>query len=346
MTTATADGKKMYAVCVDRERGAVVHDVLLFENKKPEAIHDLNSYASPTPVVEEGRAYVHFGSYGTACLDTATANVLWQRRNLPCNHFRGPGSSPMPYGDTIVIHYDGFDYQYLVALNKATGKTVWRTDRDIAWGNLDGDFKKAYSTPLAIEVDGRRQLISSGSKAAMAYDPDTGKELWRIEYDGFSSTARPLFGNGLVFINTGFSKADLYAVRPTGTGNVTGSHIAWHVTRGIGSKPSPVLVADLLYLIHDGGVAVALEAKTGKEVWTKRIGGAYSASPIVADGRIYLCNQEGATTVIAPGRECKVLAMNQLDDGSMASPAAVGKALFLRTKTHLYKIEKRVANSE
>jgi outer membrane protein assembly factor BamB len=217
---------------------------------------------------------------------------------------------------------------------------VWRTDRDVAWGNLDGDFKKAYSTPLVIEVDGCRQMISSGSKAAMAYDPDTGKEIWRIVYDGFSSTARPLFGHGLVFINTGFSKADLYAVRPTGKGDVTASHVVWHVTRGIGSKPSPVLVDDLLYLVHDGGVAVALEAKTGKEVWTKRLGGAFSASTIVADGKIYFCNQEGATYVIAPGRECKILATNKLNAGAMASPAAVDKAIYLRTNTHLYRIEK------
>jgi outer membrane protein assembly factor BamB len=234
---------------------------------------------------------------------------------------------------------DGFDFQYVVALDKHSGKTVWKTDRSVEWGNTDGDFKKAYSTPLLIEVDSRRELVSSGSKAAMAYDPATGRELWKVRYEGFSSTARPLFGHGLVFINTGFSKADLYAVRPGGNGDVTDSHVAWKVTRGIGSKPSPVLVDDLLLMVHDNGVALCLEAKTGKEVWSKRLGGAFSASPIVADGRVYFFSQQGAASVVKPGRKFELLATNKLADGFMASPAAADKALYLRTEKALYRIE-------
>jgi outer membrane protein assembly factor BamB len=339
LTTATPDGKQMFAVCVDRRSGQIIHDVKIFDVQKPEEIHELNSYASPTPVIEEGRVYVHFGSYGTACLNSTSAEVLWTRRDLPCNHFRGPGSSPMLFGDLLVVHLDGFDFQYVVALDRNTGKTVWKTDRSVPWGNTDGDFKKAYSTPLLVEVDGRLELVSSGSKAAMAYDPATGRELWKIRYDGFSSTARPLFGCGLVFINTGFGKADLYAVRPGGSGDVTDSHIAWKVTRGIGSKPSPVMVDELLYLVHDGGVALCLEAKTGKEVWSKRLGGAFSASSIVADGRVYFFSQQGATSVVKPGRKFELLATNKLPDGFMASPAVAGKSIFLRTEKALYRIE-------
>jgi outer membrane protein assembly factor BamB len=339
LTTATADGKQMFAVCVDRESGRIVHDVKIFDVEKPQPIHELNSYASPTPVIEAGRVYVHFGSYGTACVDTSTAKVLWTRRDLPCDHFRGPGSSPMLFGDLVIVHLDGFDFQYVVALNKETGKTVWKTDRSVAWGNTDGDFKKAYSTPLLIEVDGRQELVSSGSKAAMAYDPATGKELWKIRYEQFSSTARPLFGHGLVFINTGFGKADFYAVRPGGSGDVTDSHVVWKATRGIGSKPSPVMVDDLLFMVHDAGVAICLEAKTGEEVWSKRLGGAFSASPIVADGRVYFCSQQGATSVIKPGRKFEALATNKLSEGCMASPAVAGKAIFLRTEKALYCIQ-------
>ena len=339
LTTATPDGKQLFAVCVDRDSGRIVHDAKIFDVEKPDEIHELNSYASPTPVIEDGRVYVHFGSYGTACLDARSAEALWTRRDLPCNHFRGPGSSPVLFGDLLIVHLDGFDFQYVVALDKKTGKTVWKTDRSVAWGNTDGDFKKAYSTPLLVEVDGRLELVSSGSKAAMAYDPATGRELWKIRYDGFSSTARPLFGLGLVFINTGFSTADLYAVRPGGNGDVTDSHIEWKVTRGIGSKPSPVLVDDLLYLVHDGGVAVCLQAKTGKEVWTKRLGGAFSASPIVADGRVYFFSQQGVTSVIKPGRKFELLATNKLPEGFMASPAVAAKSIFLRTEKALYRIQ-------
>ena len=341
MTTATADGKEMFAVCVDRRDGKVIHDIKLFDVASPEEIHTLNSYASPTPVMEEGQVYLQFGSYGTACLDTATGEPLWRRRDLPCNHFRGPGSSPILYENLLIAPFDGFDYQYVVALDKQTGRTVWKTDRSNDYGTDDGDFKKAFCTPLVVQAAGRTQLISPGSRAAMSYDPRTGKELWQVRFrsKSFSSTARPLHGHGLVFINTGFGKADLIAVRPDGTGDVTETHIEWEIRKGVPSKPSPLLIDDLIYMVHDAGIASCIEARTGEYVWTERLGGKYSASPVAADGRIYFLSHEGKTTVIRPGREFRELARNHLDDGFMASPAIAGKALFLRTRTHLYRIE-------
>jgi len=340
LTTATADGKRMFAVCVDRDSGKVLHDVKLFDNEKPREIHKLNSYASPTPVIEAGRVYLHFGSYGTACLDTATAKVLWTRRDLPCNHFRGPGSSPILYGRLVIIHFDGFDHQYVVALDKTTGRTVWKTDRDVDYGTDNGDFMKAFCTPIVIEAAGRKQLISPTSKAAISYDPDTGQELWKIRFRSFSATARPLFGEGLVFVNTGFGKADLIAVRPDGTGDVTRTHVAWTATKSVPSKTSQILHDGLIYMVHDAGVATCLEAATGRAVWSGRLGGNYSASPLLAPGRIYFFSQEGKTTVIKPGRKLEQLAVNQLDEGFMASPAVSGGALFLRTKTQLYRMER------
>lgn len=339
LTTATLDGKKLYAVQVDRESGEVARDIRLFDVANPREKHKLNSYASPTPVIEEGRLYVHFGSYGTACLDTKTGDTVWERRDLPCNHWRGPGSSPILFGRLVIVHFDGFDQQYVVALNRATGETVWRTDRSNDYGTDDGDFKKAYSTPLVIQAAGRTQLISPGSRATTAYDPLTGKEIWQVRFREFSSTARPLYGHGLVFINTGFGKARLLAVRPDGEGDVSDSHIAWTLRKGVGSKPSPLLVDDLLFLVDDGGVASCVEARTGKNVWTERLGGNFSASPVQAEGRIYFSSHEGVTTVIRPGREFEKLAENQLDDGFMSSPAIAGRALFLRTRSHLYRIE-------
>ncbi|MCZ6795603.1 MAG: PQQ-binding-like beta-propeller repeat protein [Planctomycetota bacterium] len=340
LTTATLDGKKLYAVQVDRESGEMARDIRLFDVASPREKHKLNSYASPTPVIEEGRLYVHFGSYGTACLDTKTGDRVWERRDLPCNHWRGPGSSPILFGRLVIVHFDGFDQQYVVALDKATGKTVWRTDRSNDYGTDDGDFKKAYSTPLVIQAAGRTQLISPGSRATTAYDPRTGKELWQVRFREFSSTARPLYGHGLVFINTGFGKARLLAVRPDGEGDVSDSHIAWTLRKGVGSKPSPLLVGDLLFLVDDGGVASCVEARTGKHVWTERLGGNFSASPVQAEGRIYFSSHEGVTTVIRPRREFEKLAENQLDDGFMSSPAIAGRALFLRTRSHLYRIER------
>lgn len=341
LTTATEDGKQMFALCVERDSGKIVHDLKLFDVEKPEAIHELNSYASPTPCIEAGRVYVHFGSYGTACLDTASGKKLWERRDLPCNHFRGPGSSPMPYGDTILIHYDGHDFQYVVALDKKTGDTVWKSDRAIDFGTDNGDFKKAYCTPLLVETDGRKQLISPASKAVVALDPATGKEIWKVRYNEFSATARPLFGHGLVFVNTGFGKAELWAIRPGGDGDVTDTHVAWRVTRQIGSKPSAVLVGDNLYQVHDSGVATALDAKTGKEVWTKRLSGQFSSSLLASRGNVYYFSQGGETFVMKAGDKFEQIAANKLDAGCMASPAVAGNALFVRTNTHLYRIEKK-----
>ncbi len=339
LTTATEDGKQLYAMCFDLASGQIVHDLKLFDVAEPAQTQAYNSYASPTPVIEEGRVYISFGSDGTACLDTHTASVLWQRRDLPCNHFRGAGSSPILFENLLITHYDGYDYQYIVALDKQTGRTVWKRDRDIDFGTTDGDTKKAFSTPLVIEAAGRLQLISPCSKGALAYDPRTGDELWKIHWREFSSAARPVFGRGLLFLNTGFGKAQLWAVRPDGHGDVTDTNVVWKLAKSVGSKPSPLLVDDLLYLVHDSGVASCIDAQTGKEVWSKRLPGEYSASPILADGRIYFCNNSGATTVLRPGRKYDEVAVNQLDTGCMGSPAVAGHALILRTKTHLYRIE-------
>ncbi len=341
LTTASTDGKQLYAVCLDLQSGQVLHDKKLFDVAEPAEKHAMNSYASPTPLVEEGRVFIHFGSDGTACLDSQTGEVLWTRRDLPCNHFRGAGSSPISFEDTLILHYDGFDVQYVVALDKATGTTRWRRDREIDFRTENGDFKKAYATPIVIEVDGQPQLISPASKAAEAYDPRTGERLWWVRYDQFSATARPLYDGERVYINTGFGKAELVAVRPAGRGDVTDTHVDWVATKSIPSKGSQLLVDGLMYMVHDGGVASCLDAATGAIVWQHRLGGQYSASPIYADGKIYLFSHEGKATVIAPGRSYQELASNQFPSGFMASPAVVDNALIVRSKTHVYRIEKQ-----
>ena len=339
MTTATKDGKQMFAVCVDRDSGKILHDIRLLTNEVLQTTHSLNSFASPTPVIEQGRVYVSFGDYGIACLDTQTGRTVWSRRDLNCNHFRGPGSSPFLWGDLLIQHYDGFDVQFVVALDKTSGKTVWKTDRATEFANDNGDLHKAFCTPIVIEVDGRRQLISPGAQASMAYDPATGKELWRVCWSGHSSTARPMFGHGLLYLNTGFSKAQLWAVRPDGDDDVTGTHVVWKLLKGVPSKPSALLIGELIFMVDDGGVASCVEAKTGSVVWQERLGGEFSASPVHADGRIYCFNHGGEAIVFKPAREFKHLATNRLDAGCMASPAIAGKALFVRTATHLYRIE-------
>jgi len=348
MTTATPDGKELFVVAVEKATGRIALDLKLFDVPHPQAAHDFNSYASPTPVgeprtsnPEPNRVYVTFGSPGTAALDAETGAVLWTRRDLECNHFRGAGSSPIVFRDLLIMHFDGSDVQYLVALDKRTGKTVWKTNRSIDFKDIepngrvkaDGDYRKAFATPQIVTWQGRPALISLGSQAAYAYDPLTGRELWRLEERAqFSSSTRPVVGDGLVYYATGFNTGQVFAVRFDGS-------MAWKAARGAPNKPSMLLWDGLLFMVNDSGIVTCLDAKTGDEVWHARIPDSYSASPLLAEGRIYFFSEDGRTTVIEAGRAFKVLAESTLDAGFMASPAVDGRALYLRTKSALYRIE-------
>ncbi len=358
LTTATEDGRELFAVCVERDSGKIVRDLKLFDVEQPQKKHDFNSYASPTPAIEAGRLYVTFGSPGTACLDTESGKVLWSRHDLPCDHYRGAGSSPILHGDALFLNFDGIDRQYVVAFDKKKGKTHWQANRTIDFQDLQpdgqplagGDYRKAYGTCQIASLDGRTALLSQGSKALYAYDPATGSEIWRVEErGGFSGSARPVVGNGLVFLNSGQGRGQLLAIRPGKPGETldadaaqatpTQLQVVWRSKRNVPKKPSFLLVNDLLFGIDDNGVATCWDAKTGETFWNERIGGNYSASPLAAAGRIYFFSEEGKTTVIAAEREFRKLAENQLEGGFMASPAVSGRALILRTRTHLYRIE-------
>jgi outer membrane protein assembly factor BamB len=348
VTTAPEEGTRLHAICVDKESGKILRNIKLFDVVLPQYVHPFNTYASPTPVIEEGRVYVTFGAPGTACIDTQSGKVLWQRRDLKCNHFRGAGSSPILHKNLLIMNFDGSDNQFVVSLDKDTGKTVWQTKRSVDFQDLgpdgepqaEGDFRKAFATPHVAAINGKDVLLSSGAKAHYAYDPATGKELWRVEERGqHSASSRPVLGHDFVFFPTGFSKAQLLAVKPNGSGVVTDTHIAWRAKRGVPNKPSLILRDDLLFMVDDNGFASCLEAKTGTELWQERIGGAYSASPIIAESRIYALSEDGRTVVFEAGREYRKLAENKLADGFMASPAVSGNALFLRTKKSLYRIE-------
>jgi len=341
MTTATADGKELFAVCVDRASGKILHDVKVFDVAEPERIAPVNSYASPTPVIEAGRVYLHYGTYGTACLDTATGKTLWARRDLNCDHHMGPGSSPVLLGNLLIFHVDATDVQYIVALDKKTGRTVWKTDRSVDYTAVHRFCRKGFCTPTVIQAGGRVELISPCSKAVFAYDPSTGRELWKINHYGWSMVPRPVSGHGLVFVVVDYDHPELWALRPGGHGDVTDSHVVWRHRSGVPSTPSLLLIDDLLYMVDDNGVASCLEAKTGQVVWKERLGGDFSASPIYAAGRIYFFDEDATTTVIRPGRAFDRLSTNTLEGHQMASPAVAGDALFLRTETHLYRIEKQ-----
>ena len=342
VTTAENKGKELYAVCVNRTSGKIVHDIKLFDVAKPERINSLNSYASPTPVVEEARVYVTFGTYGTACLDTKTGKVLWSRRDINCDHDMGPGVSLIAHGSMLIMPMDGCDVQFIIALDKKTGKTVWKTNRGIDYSKRRYDTKKAFCTPIVIQASGRKQLIAPCADAIIAYDPETGKELWKVRMTGFSIIPRPVFANGILYVVIDCSRPQLWALKPTLRGGKPTATIAWKITKDVPQRSSMIVVDDLIYGMTHRGYILCFEAKTGKMVWKQRVGSAYSASPLYADGRIYIFNERQGTNVIKPGREYKELAVNSLGKSRiMASPAICQKAIYLRTDTHLYRIEKK-----
>jgi outer membrane protein assembly factor BamB len=348
LTSASKDGRELFAICIDRETGKVLRDWKLFDVAQPQFAHAFNTHASPTPVIEEGRVYITFGAAGTACIDTKTFRVIWERRDIECNHFRGAGSSPILFRNLLLMHFDGSDHQFVIALDKRTGKTVWRTERSIDFQDLDesgkpaaeGDMRKAFATPHVERINGRWEMISLGAKAAYSYDPLTGRELWRVEERAqHSASTRPVLGHGMIYFPTGFAAGQLLAVRTGGNGLITETHVAWRVKRGVPNKPSILLVGDLIYMIGDTGIASCVEARTGEPVWRQRIGGEYSASPVYADGLLWFFSEDGRAMVLKPGRVFEKVAENRLDEGFLASPAIAGKAFYLRTRTHLYRIE-------
>ncbi|WP_397568983.1 PQQ-binding-like beta-propeller repeat protein [Schlesneria sp. T3-172] len=330
LTTALDEGKSLRVICLHRDTGKELHNVEVFHHDDPGPVHGKNSYASPSVLIDGPQLFVHFGKLGTACL-TRGGEIVW-KTELQYNHRHGPGGSPVVFDDLLIIACDGTDVQYVTALNKKTGEEVWKTPRD---------GKMAYSTPLLIEVNGQPQLVSTGGEWAIGYEPRTGKEIWRFRYpSGYSNVPRPVHGQGLVFLCSGYDKPWIYAVRPDGTGDVTESHMVWKLDRGAPLNPSPLLVGNELYLIADNGIATCLDAKTGKQHWQKRLGGNFTSSLLFAENRIYLLDEQGKTYVIAPTKEAYTeLAVNELPGRTQATIAAADRSLFLRTDTRLYRIQ-------
>jgi len=341
VTTAIDEGKLLHAIALDRSTGRLLHDIEVFQLDDPGKVHSKNSHASPTPLIEGERVYVHFGAHGTACL-TTDGKIVWKTQDLKHNHRHGPGGSPVIFEDLLILNCDGSDVQFVVALDKNTGEIRWKKKREhIGEDRLTGksNVPMAYTTPLLVDINGTTQLLSCGADSIVAYNPHNGEEYWWFRYDGYSNVPRPVVGKGLVFISSGYDRPEFYAVRVDGSGDVTETHLGWNMKKAAPLNPSPLMVGDELYLVSDNGIATCLDAVTGEQHWQERIGGNFSASPTFADGRIWLLDEDGTATVIAPGKTYQVLATNKLDGRTLATPAMVDETIFLRTDTHLYRLE-------
>ena len=344
MTTATKDGNKMYAICVNKLSGKIEHDIHVFDVKSPQAITNENTYASPTPVVEEGRVYVHFGTYGTACISTKDGQILWKRRDLNCDHEigAGPASSPFIYNNFLIFNVDGRDVQYVIALNKETGETAWKTNRSVDFSDVQVNQRKAYRTPFIIPRGNSNQMVSIGAKGVYSYDPENGKELWKAEHRGWSIAPRPVYGEGLVFTMIDRDRPEMWAINPNGSGDITETHIEWKETKRMPPRASPIIIKGLLFVVDRNGYISCIEAKTGKSIWQKRMKGRFSASPILANNLIYFFNEDTVCTIIKPTRELEIVAENKLSDNKlMATPAFYENSIYIRTEKKLTRIVKK-----
>lgn len=345
VTTATPDGRQLFAVCTDFNTGEILHDILVFSVESSIRKHDINSYASPTPAIEKGFVYVHYGSMGTACIDTRTGEVVWQRTDLECDHIQGPGSSPVLYKDLLILHYEGVDERFLVALDRRSGETVWKTHRqEEPYENIPWIGTKAYVTPLILDVDGRDLLISNGSAIINAFDPLTGEEIWSIIKGAESTVSMPFAEAGTVYFETGFEIdknrrfSELMAVNPRGTGDITETNVLWSIPVAPMPLATPVLYGGLIYTADAGRFMRCYDASDGTELWNYRLRSQYNSSPVYAAGNIYFSSTRGETIVVRQGRELDIIAENHLDGEIWATPAFVRNSIIIRTDSYLYKI--------
>jgi outer membrane protein assembly factor BamB len=329
----------LHTICLEAATGSTLWDVEVFRHADGEAVemHQKNSHASPTPILEGDHLYVHFGPHGTACL-TLDGTVVWKNQELIYAPQHGNGGSPAVAGNLLIICCDGKDIQYVAGLDRQTGKVVWKTDRDT-------DPQKGFSfcTPTIIHVNGQPQAVCPGSSAVFAYDPATGAEIWRVDYgDGYSVVPRPVFAHGLVYVCSGFGDERLFAIDPTGKGNVTATHVRWSTRKSTPKSPSAIVVGEFVFMVSDAGVASCLNAVSGEQLWQQRLGGGFSASPLAAGRHVYFLSEDGKTTVARIGPEYEEVATSQVGDGNtrtFASFAVLGSSLLLRSESHLYRIE-------
>jgi outer membrane protein assembly factor BamB len=346
MTTATEDGHELFAVCLDYKTGKTIFDIKVFAPDTVYNKHAINSYATPTPCIEEGYVYVHFGTYGTACLRTSDGSIVWKFTGLTCDHVQGPASSPMIYKDLLILHLEGSDKQYIAALDKSSGEIIWQVERpQELMEPLEWIGKKAYITPIVIKLEDRDLLISNGSAVCIAYDPATGEEVWRIVKGEDSTIASPFSENGKVYFYTSFvtspegeQYAELLAADPRGTGDITATNILWSIHVPILQLLTPVIRDGLIYTVDAQSNLMCIEAATGSTVWSDRLPGKYHSSPVCAAGNVYFSATNGTTTVIRQGRKLEIIAVNELEGEIWATPAIIRDNLLIRTSKYLYRI--------
>lgn len=348
ITTSREDGSGLYAVCLDYRTGKIIYDIKVFSPEKISGKHSVNTFASPSPCIEDGFVYINYGSLGTACLNSNSGSVIWKRTDIKCDHVLGAGSSPVLYKNLLILNFDGSDVRFLIALDKSTGNTVWRTERpEKPYRSLSGIAGKSFTTPYLMSLGYRDLLVSGGSAVCCAYDPLKGAEVWRVTGGSESAVSMPFAENGIVYFYTGFMVdplkhvyTNLLSVLPDGQGDVTNSKVLWKRSDAqvLNQILTPVIKDGLIYTITSKNILMCLNAKSGEEIWSVRLRAAYNSSPIYENGRVWFFSVKGDAIAIRAGRKYELIAKNVMDSGIWATPAFVRNSVILRTGRYLYRI--------
>lgn len=345
LTSAVAEGdnqdaadvhRELRVICYSANNGKKLWDTKVFDQKPlKRPIHQKNSHASPTAIVENERVYVHFGHMGSACLNLQ-GEVIWKNDELKYDPLHGNGGTPIIVDDLFFYSADALTNPFVVALDKNTGKVVWKKSRS----ETQQARKFSFSTPTFINMGGRSQIISPASGAVFSYDSKTGEELWSVDYGGWSVIPKPGVYKNMIYVGTGYERAHLLGIRvdEKSKGNVTESHVEWEITKRAPNTPSFMIVDDLLYFISDGGIATCVEPMTGEIIWQERTAGPISASPVHFDGKIYFLDEQGKTTVIKAGRKFEVIAENKIGERTLASFGISEGAIYIRSEKNLFRI--------
>ncbi len=347
VTSAARDGKEFYTFCYDFNTGKLLDEKTIFTADNPQRIHSTNSYATPTPCIEDGFVYVNYGNFGTACIDTRNFEVVWKREDMPCDHMQGPASSLILHKNMLIVHLEGTEDPYVAALDKRTGETIWKSVRPAeVYDKVKPVSRKSYQTPIVIEVQGKELLISNSAQMCFAHDVNTGEVIWTIWYGYDSTVSQPLFYDGWVYVNSGWIIEDnnpyfarMFAVDPNGKGDVTNTHVKWMCEDEVPQIPTPVIVDNRMYMVHDRGMVTCLDPKTAEVIWKHKLKGNFNASPIYAAGNIYFINVKGECTVVKPGNTFEMVAENDIPGTVKAMPAFVGGKMILRSDKFLYLIK-------
>ncbi|PYI84774.1 MAG: serine/threonine protein kinase [Verrucomicrobia bacterium] len=330
--TALLENQERALLCLDRKSGKMLWQQIVVSSPL-EHKHTLNSFASSTPATDGQLVYVAFLDHHemVAAAYDFDGKQRWLVRPGPFASMHGFCSSPILFEDKVIVNGDHDGDSYLVALDRATGRTLWKTPRE--------NHTRSYCAPLIRDIAGRTQMVLTGDKCVASYDPNDGKLHWIIDGPTEQFVASPVHSarTGLLYITGGYPDHHILAIKPDGDGNVTRTHIVWRTTKGVAYVPSPIIEGDYFLIVSDAGVAHCFEAATGKILWAERLGEQH-ASLLSANGLVYFLNDNGAMNVIKPGPEFARVAQNEIGEKCFASPAVSQGQLFIRGDKHLFCI--------